>query len=156
MKLKTLFVAALLAGILAGCGPEEAAVEPQPQPTDSANAQPLPTDVIEPGKGGPVQGPVYLSHASIIVMESFPVQVSVLLQGDLPTPCHSFHYTLAEPDAENAIHLSLYSEAEPDVMCIQVLQPFEESIRLPMEGRPEGTYRVYVDGDLVGEFSYPG
>jgi hypothetical protein len=37
-----------------------------------------------------------------------------------------------------------------------VIEPFEESVSIPMTGKPDGMYTVWVNGELVGEFSYPG
>lgn len=114
---------------------------------------PAPPTAIE---GEMIRGPVYMSQTSILIMESFPIQVAVQIQGELPTPCHTLRSQIGEPDVNNEIRIDVFSEAAADVVCVQVLQPFEESLRLPMEGKPDGTYRVYINGELVGEFSYPG
>ena len=133
MKTRILFLLGLIFALaLAACGP---AVPAQP---------------TTPG------GAIYVDSAGLMVMESYPVQVRLWLAGNLPTPCHSLEYQVAAPDAQNRIHVTAYSTADPAAMCAQVLQPFEESIAIPMEGTADGTYSVWLNGELVGEFSYPG
>ena len=102
------------------------------------------------------KGPVYISSSDLLIMESFPVQVALHITGDLPTPCHRFQAEVAKPDAENRIEVTAYSLANPELMCAQVLQPFEESVPIPMDGAPDGTYSVWLNGEEVGEFTYPG
>jgi len=102
------------------------------------------------------RGNVYIEDAQLLVMESYPVQVQLSLKGDLPTPCNQLQVDIAEPDAEHNIYVDVYSLVDPDKMCTQVLKPFEQSFPIPMQGKEDGQYQVYVNGELVGEFSYPG
>jgi hypothetical protein len=110
----------------------------------------LPTD--EPPQGGAV----FINSADLLIMESYPVQIALHVTGDLPTPCHSFYSQVVAPDAENRIAVTVWSESDPELMCMQVLQPFDESVSIPMTGQPDGTYSVWLNGELVGEFNYPG
>ena len=112
-----------------------------------------PTMTVPPGFE---RGPVYISSTDLLIMESFPVQIALHIIGDLPTPCHRFQAEVAKPDAENRIEVTAYSLANPELMCAQVLQPFEESVPIPMDGAPDGTYSVWLNGEEVGEFTYPG
>ena len=89
-------------------------------------------------------------------MESYPIQVMLSLSGDLPTPCHSFHADVSEPNQKNEIHVDVYSLVDPEIMCIQKIEPFVENVSIPMTGAADGTYTVWVNGKLVGEFNYPG
>lgn len=146
MKRISILLFALVVLGLAACGPAPVAGE-----TPEA-----PGSVEGPSEGQTIQGQVYLSEAALLIMESYPVQVAIQLTGDLPTPCHTLGAKIAAPNAENEIHVEIFSEAAADVMCVQVLQPFEERISLPMEGQPDGIYRVFLNGEPLGEFSYPG
>jgi len=101
-------------------------------------------------------GPVYISETQLHVMESYPVQVSLHVSGELPTPCHTFSYTIAEPNEKMEIHVDAYSLVEDGAICVQVIQPFDENVTIPMAGRADGFYTVWVNGEKVGEFSYPG
>lgn len=104
----------------------------------------------------PRGGAVYIDSADLLIAESFPVQISLHIVGNLPTPCHEFNAEIAQPDEQNRIYVTVWSEADPAAMCAQVLQPFEESVSIPMAGAADGTYSVWLNGELVGEFNYPG
>lgn len=118
------------------------------------------TDLVGPGIRSPldplpnestmVPGEVILGSTDIILLESFPVQVHLKVKGDLPTPCHFLRAEVSQPDAENRIDVKLYTLTEQDVMCIQVIQPFEDTI--PLGDYSSGSYQLFVNGDLVSEF----
>lgn len=121
-----------------------------------------PLAASEPGRptpGGKPQesGPVFVDSTDLLIMESYPVQVSLQITGNLPTPCHSFHfsYEIGTGSDSNRIDVTVWSESDPSRMCTQVLEPFDESIPLDMAGAADGTYSMYLNGELVGEFSYP-
>jgi hypothetical protein len=95
------------------------------------------------------RGGVYLDSMEIIQRESYPVQVALVLQGSLPTPCHELRTEVAEPDEQGRIVVDVYSLVDPDEVCIQVLQPFEETVELG--SYTQGTFTVWVNGEQVGE-----
>ena len=111
----------------------------------------------EPG-GNPLGGAVYISNYELLIMESYPVQVALWVEGDLPTPCHEFRYQYEIQNFGGTVRLDVvtYSYADPATACAQVLQPFEHRISFDLTTGPEGDYEVYLDGELVGEFTYPG
>lgn len=102
------------------------------------------------------RGPIYIDSAELLVMESFPVQISLHLVGSLPTPCHRFQAEVDGPNAQNRIDVSVYTTVNPEMLCMQVLEPFDQSVSIPMDDAADGIYSVYVNGELVGEFTYPG
>lgn len=102
------------------------------------------------------QGPVYFDSADLLIMESFPIQLRLVMSGNLPTPCHELAYEIAEANAQNQIHVSVYTTVDPAVTCMQVLEPFDESIAIPLDGLADGEYSVWLNGEQIGEFSYPG
>lgn len=110
----------------------------------------------EPGQGKLSSGNAFVNSADLIVMESFPVQVSIVLVGELPTPCNQLTVDISEPNADNQIQVDVYSLVDPAMTCIAMIEPFSEQVSLPVEGLADGTYEVWVNGALVGEFSYPG
>lgn len=130
--MKSKYLLFVLIACLAACAP-------------AATASPTPQGV---------KGPLYISSAELLIMESFPIQVRLHVTGDLPTPCHRFQAEVSQPDAENRIDVNIYSLSNPELMCAQVLQPFDESVSIPMSGRPDGTYSVYLNGELIGQFEY--
>ncbi len=121
-------------------------------PQDDATPPP---QKIEPGKNT-VQGNVFIDQAQIAIMESYPIQVSLYLSGNLPTPCHQLQTSIQEPDEQNRINIDVFSTSDPDTMCIQVLAPFEVNISIPTGNLADGTYSVWVNGEKAGEFTYPG
>ena len=140
---KIILLIGLIGLLLGACAPTEEL--PGPLPGDDA------------GGTSPLGSPAYVDSAELLIMESYPVQVAVWVEGNLPTPCHEFRYQYEIQDfgAEKRMDITVYSEADPVALCTQVLEPFEERILLDLENAPEGTYVVYVNGELVGEFTYP-
>ena len=172
MKLNLVFSALLLAILpLAACAQaSQPPADPTPnlQPTDSPlePAYPDPNEpVVGPGGGdqgadpgyAPQPGDELLDRASVFVeefgiltLESFPPQFVLRLTGNLPTPCHMLRAVVSEPDKAGRIDVELYSLADPEKLCIQVLAPFQASISLGSYA--EGSYSVTINGDqVVGE-----
>ena len=99
-----------------------------------------------------LRGNVYLESAELLTLESFPPQYGLALTGNLPDPCHHLRVQVAAPDASNRIFLDVYSVADPDAMCVQMLQPFDASVPLSTSGLSAGHYTVWVNGEKIGEF----
>jgi hypothetical protein len=130
-------------------GPDTAVTNP---PVDSmATNEPASNPLApQPGDVDLTRGNVYINEASLIIRESFPPQISLTLTGDLPTPCNQLRAEMHPPDAENKILVEVYSVIDPDQICVQVLEPFEESIDLGTF--PTGHYTVWVNDQMAGEF----
>ncbi len=149
---------------LAGCAPLTPASPPQDRvvtsPPDrgviSSTEQPVtrpdlpPIYAPRPGDEQLERGEVYLDSVDLMAMESYPPQFSLLLKGNLPTPCHQLRVVYHEPDTQNRILLEVYSLADPQAVCVQMLQPFEQSIYLG--SFPAGHYTVWINGKQVSEF----
>ena len=93
---------------------------------------------------------IFIDEMGLVIRESYPPQVSISISGNLPTPCHELRAEVNAPDAENKINVEMYSVVDPNMMCTQVLKPFEENIGL--ETYPPGHYTVWVNGEQAGEF----
>lgn len=82
----------------------------------------------------------------INVMESFPVQVSVTVSGNKSVPC----VNLLEPAITRQNNSFVIALAEstlgPAETCIAVIDPFETTIDLEVQGLAAGTYTVDVNG----------
>jgi hypothetical protein len=89
-------------------------------------------------------------NSRLVVMESLPVQVSVLLNGNLSDPCHQLRVVVTPTNAENQIKLDVYSVFDPSKACITVIQPFNATI--PLGNYAGGHFTVFVNGQLLGEF----
>jgi hypothetical protein len=147
---------------------QEATLSMQPSDTPHPNtSQPNPESSSTPGLSGIVQspfspqpgdenlrrGPAFLDQAEVAVQESFPPKVSVHLAGNLPTPCNKLRVSASGPTLEKQIDLDVYSVIAADVICAQMLAPFEESIQL--SSLPAGKYSVRVNGKDIGQFDMP-
>ena len=101
------------------------------------------------GPAGPAKGNVYLDSTEIVLRESYPVQAALVIRGSLPTPCHELKVEVSPPDDQSRILVSVYSVSDPNQVCIQVLEPFEETAELGLF--TQGTFSVWVNGESVGE-----
>lgn len=100
--------------------------------------------------GGMTRGPVFIDEVELVILESFPVQIELVIRGALPTPCASLEWSVEDPDAQGRIQVEAFSLQDPTIDCIQVLEEIEE--RLPIGSYSEGSYSVWLNGELVGEF----
>jgi hypothetical protein len=137
---------------------------PQPQPTpgpDAAVTSPPEDNMVtnqpnsnpfapKPGDEKLTRGNVYINEASLVIRESYPPQISLSLSGDLPTACNVLRVKIDSPNQENKIIVEVYSLIDPDKVCIQVLEPFQEYIDLGIFS--PGHYSVRVNGEMAGEF----
>jgi len=122
------------------------------EPKTSNPQETLPADVQEPpqDEAGLSRGEVFITSSDLLIMESYPLQISLMIKGTLPTPCHKLNVDVSEPDEQNVIAVEAYSLVDPSKICIQVLEPFEENVSLG--SYPDGTYMVTLNGEEVGEF----
>jgi hypothetical protein len=149
----TVFLNILFAVTLAACAGQLGGSTIDSNTDDQPTFEPgtrSPMDPI-PGEENMTPGAVTINESELLILESYPLQIVLELEGELPTPCHNLRAKASEPDAQNRIQVELYSLSEPDVVCIQVLQPFKTSINLG--SFPDGTYTVWVNGEQVGEFT---
>jgi hypothetical protein len=93
---------------------------------------------------------VYLDSVDLLTMESNPLQFSLALAGNLPTPCNQLRVAVSPPNAENQILVDVYSLSTPGTICAEVLQPFSQNV--PLGSFPAGHYTVWVNGRQMGEF----
>lgn len=117
-----------------------------PTPSDPATQSYLP----QPGDDSLAQGKVFLDSKELLIMESYPIQIALILNGSLPTPCNQLRVVISPADEQKRISVEVYSVVDPDVICAQVLESFEANIMLG--SFPAGHYTVWLNGELVGEF----
>ena len=79
------------------------------------------------------------------ILESFPVQVSVVARGHLPDGCTAIGQVEAHRSG-NAVDVTVATTRPADALCTQALVPFEEVIPLDVTGLPGGTYTVNING----------
>ncbi len=93
-----------------------------------------------------VEGPVFVDSTEILYLESFPVQVRLVVRGSLPTPCHKAVWEV--DDLGPTIDVRLWSSVSLGQNCAQVLEPFEVSI--PLGSFETSTSAVVLNGEEVG------
>lgn len=105
----------------------------------------------DPGAAGQPPGPVFVDEAELETSGENPLEVKLRIHGSLPTPCATLHWASQPPDEQGRIMMEVYSLQPADLDCIQVLQ--ETEVRLPVGTFSEGSYSVWLNGELVGEFA---
>jgi len=100
-----------------------------------------------------IKGSVFINESEVVMKESAPVGVGLVLKGDLPTPCNALRVVVSKPDDQGHIELEVYSVVDADKVCVQVLSPFETFV--PIGGFSGGTYTVGINGETVAEFEIP-
>ena len=136
--------------------PPDPTAIPEPSPTIDEPPAPGQGEGPEPGEGNQTRGEISIDSANLLIMESYPIQVALLVRGNKPTPCHLLRVNYQGLDDQNRIHIELYTEVDPLAKCAQVLEPFEENIPIRMKDARDGHYTVWLNGEQIGEFNYPG
>jgi hypothetical protein len=125
------------------------------QPVDSDGDEPI----AEPGPvgsvpeprppiDGSVDGEVWVTSTDLRIMESFPIQVMLDVEGEKPTPCHEIFWTVE--DTGEAIEIDMISQVASDQSCTQVIEEF--IIAVPLGSWADETRDVYLNGEQVGSF----
>ncbi|WP_420612755.1 hypothetical protein [Candidatus Spongiisocius sp.] len=150
---------AVLTVVAVACGSDEetfsgitqtgvtTATDPSTDTTAGPRPDPVEDTTTTIGAADPTaeDRPAYVNHVEVLILESFPPQVSVEIEGDHPTPCHE---TLTEVTEDgNDYTVMVWSVApEAGTVCAQVLEPFEEVVPIG-NGFEPGDYTVTVNGD---------
>lgn len=117
------------------------------------NEQPVPQTgdyIPSPADSKLQRGNAFLDTTELLTMESYPLQFTLAMKGSLPTPCHKLRIAVSPPDAQNNVTVDVYTVADPQEICIQMLEPFE--VNFPLGSFPEGRYILLVNGEKVAEF----
>jgi inhibitor of cysteine peptidase len=121
------------------------------EPTDGSVPGPSTSDYLpQAGDSNFSRGNVFIDSIDMLIMESYPIQVGLVLKGSLPTPCNQLRVVVNPPDEQNRIQIEAYSVIDPAQMCVQVLEPLDANIMLG--SFPTGHYSVWVNGEMAGEF----
>ena len=145
--MQKLILITLLIALLTACTPLTAV--PVSTPTLSV-IQPVSDYAPLPADSGLTRGQAFLDSSDLLTMESYPLQFSLALKGNLPTPCHKLRVAINPPDANNKVIVDVYSVADPTAVCIQMLEPFE--VNVPLGSYPSGHYTLWANGEQVAEF----
>jgi inhibitor of cysteine peptidase len=86
-----------------------------------------------------------VESVEVMILESFPVQVRLLVAGNLPDGCTELDdWTVTRDD--DTFSVTLPTTRTEDAMCTQALVPYEVTIPLDVAGLAAGTYTVDVNG----------
>ena len=98
---------------------------------------------------------VAIEEISVSILESFPVQVSVNVDGYKSVPCVELLEPAVTRDGNNFTVILAESQlgpADEQQTCIAVTDPFTTSISLDVLGLGAGTYNVKVN-DVITDFT---
>ncbi|MCL4870311.1 MAG: hypothetical protein KJ063_15205 [Anaerolineae bacterium] len=151
IKLMLTFSIMLVLAVLVACipgggnAPDETAT-PTPNP-DTAVRDDMPT--TEPIFAGElITGTAMIHSVDLRLMESFPLQMMAGIKGDYPDGCTGLGEVKQER-VENDIFITVETVRPADMMCIQVLVPFEANIPVDIHGLPAGKYQVHINGVIA-------
>lgn len=144
---KTIIIITLLTSLFTACSFNNAAY---PNPSYPNPAQSSEDYLPNPADANLSRSAAYVDLTDLLTMESFPLQFSLHITGNLPTPCHQLRILKNQPDPQSQIRLDVYSVVDPNMVCAEVLEPFE--VNVPLGSYPAGHYIVIVNGTPVAEF----
>lgn len=93
------------------------------------------------------RGRAEVDMVNIEMLESFPVQARVVVNGQLPDGCTEISTSSIDYDeASHTFMLELRTQRPIDAVCTEALVPYTEFIPLDIVGLAAGTYTVDVNG----------
>jgi len=125
--------------------------EPVDSGGDEPIAEPGPVGSIpepRPPIDGNISGEVSITSTDLLIMESYPIQVNLQVEGEKPTPCHEIFWTVE--DTGERIEITMISQVNSDQSCAQVIEPF--MISVPLGSWAEESREVFLNGESVGSF----
>lgn len=139
----------LLSLLAAACAP---AAGPEAPTATAVPPTPVPATPLPPTATPlPVIGTAPVSRVTVNVTDDLAVEV--LAAGDLPDACTQI--SAATQQRQGAVfQVSLATVRAADVVCAQMLQPFEYGLSLNAPDLEPGTYTVVVNG-VSAEFVIP-
>ena len=136
MNQRTYILPIILAmALLAGCAPGDPKDSPAPK-----------------GSGEYIRGEAVVEDVEIVFLESFPLGAHSDASGYLPDPCTEIDEISVEREGSH-FEVLITTKREAEVMCIQVIEEFEQNIPLDVYGLPAGDYTVTVNG-IDAEFTF--
>lgn len=120
------------------------------QPVSSSDPTPTPLPAPVAPDNLVDAGPASVASIDVLMLESFPVQVNVVAQGNLPDGCTSIGDITTERQ-DNQFAVTMGTVRQTGVPCTEALVAFEQTIPLDVAGLPAGVYTVAVNG-VQGQF----
>lgn len=111
------------------------------EPSDEDAAPPAPG----PARGDVIVGQASVEQLDVLILESFPVQINVVIEGHLADGCTRVG-EISVSVAANRVRIVVNTERPRDAICTMALVPFRETVRLDNRQLTPGTYTVEVHG----------
>jgi inhibitor of cysteine peptidase len=108
----------------------------------STSKAPMPVEINTP------TGQLSIEDVKIQILESFPVQVMVIVSGTLPKKCQVLSVDIAQENRTFFITLKTTEQASG---CLSTDNTFIETIPLNVDGLKAGIYQVNIQG-LIEQF----
>ena len=90
-------------------------------------------------------GVANVESIDILTLESFPVQIHVIVEGYLPDGCTEINEIKPEREG-NIFNINITTKRPKEAMCTQAIESFTEKIPLEVQGLSAGNYTVNVNG----------
>lgn len=103
------------------------------------------TSTQEKGNGSVIEDPANVKDIEILILESFPVQVHVVVYGEFSDSCTEIGKVTKTYEGSTFI-VTIITHRPSEAFCAQVITPFEEVIPLDVVGLKKGIYTVDVNG----------
>jgi inhibitor of cysteine peptidase len=99
-----------------------------------------------PSPGGDVEeGMAPIEKVEVLLLESFPLQVHLKVEGYMPDGCTEVASTEVDKQ-DHRFEVTIRTSRPTDVLCTEAIEPFEMNIPLDVYGLPAGEYQVDVNG----------
>jgi hypothetical protein len=122
-------------------------------PVSSGDPTATPAPATEPAAGEFQYGQAIVNSVDLLTLESFPLQIHAVVQGDLPNGCAEIDEITSEREG-NTFMVTITTRSPVGVACTEALVPFEEKIPLEVNGLAAGDYTVTVNG-VSNSFNLP-
>lgn len=133
--------------ILSGC------VQAPDSANGSATDSDTPKNNNESQDGDYIYRTAAVESTEILLLESFPVQVQVIVKGYLPDGCTEIDSIEEERDG-NTFTVTITTKRPRDLMCTQAIVFYEKVVPLNVYGLKAGKYIVNVNS-VTGSFELP-
>jgi inhibitor of cysteine peptidase len=102
-------------------------------------------DAAEEEQDAILRGIALVDSVEPLILESIPVQVQVVVRGNLPDDCTTLDEASVTREG-TLLRVKLPTVRPASGTCAQDLEPFEKAIPLDVEGLAAGVYTVRVNG----------
>ncbi len=128
----------------AGLDPTATPAADDPVGSDDATATPG-VEEEDPGDGEMLIRDAVITEVEVLIMESWPLQARVEIDGELGDGCTELEPITTEREGDT-FFITVRTARPVDAVCTLELRFFSESVALDIEGLEAGTYTVDVNG----------